>query len=332
MINSLLELSRALGASDLHLQSDSCVRFRVNGELIEKSEYLICSKIIRVWLSAALQEDDMDLFEEKGEIDFAYAVGKDRYRVNAFKNQHGISLAIRVISSNLPTCDSLGIPSSVQKLADLKKGLVLVTGPTGSGKSSTLAALINRINEERRVHIITLEDPIEFMYDNKKALVSQREIGRDTKSFMSGLNSALREDPDVILLGELRDSITIMAALTAAETGHLVFATLHTGDAIGTISRILDACSANAGEVKSILANSLSGVISQKLLPRKGGGRVAAFEILLNTHALSNLIREGRMHQLSSYLETGTKAGMITMEKYIEQLHMSGTMEENSIY
>ncbi|MDO4178884.1 MAG: PilT/PilU family type 4a pilus ATPase [Phascolarctobacterium sp.] len=332
MVNDLLVLARALGASDLHLHAGYKARFRINGELVEQSEVPICNKKIIEWIRDVTDEKTQNEFKEKGEIDFAYELHKERYRVNAFKNQQGLSLAIRIISSQLPSCDELGLPKSAVKLTEVNKGLVLVTGPTGSGKSSTLAALIRQINLTRHVHIITLEDPVEYLHENEKALVSQREIGRDTKSFVSGLKAALREDPDVILLGELRDSTTIMAALTAAETGHLVFATLHTSDAVGTISRILDACSVNAGEVRAQLADSLAAVISQKLLPKKGGGRVAAFEILLNTDALRNLIREGRTHQLSSYLATGTKSGMITMQKFIEQLHNSGAIENSSLY
>lgn len=320
MIDNLLELARAVGASDLHFQANNKVKFRINGELVEQKEYIVCNKQIIEWLREAADEKLFKIFKEKGEIDFSYAIGKDRYRVNAFKNQAIVSLAIRIIANNLPSCEELGLPSSAIKLTNLQKGLVLVTGPTGSGKSSTLAALINKINQERSEHIITLEDPIEYLHENRQALVSQREVGRDTESFMSGLKAALREDPNIILLGELRDSATMMAALTAAETGHLVFATLHTSDAVSTISRILDACSANAGEVRSQLADCLSGVISQRLLPKKGGGRVAAFEILLATPALKNLIREGRTHQLSSYLETSTKSGMITMQQSIENL------------
>lgn len=323
MIDDLLELARALGASDVHIQSGCKAKFRIDGELQDHSEFIICYKKIIEWLRDVLDEKMLTKFKDRGEIDFAYANNSDRYRVNAFKNHAGISIAVRVISHNLPNCEDCNLPNSVVNLARLESGLVLVTGPTGSGKSSTIAALINQINTTRKVHIVTLEDPIEFLHRNEKALLSQREIGRDTDCFMSGLKSALREDPDVILLGELRDTATIMAALTAAETGHLVFATLHTGDAVGTISRILDACD-DKSHVRAQLADSLAAIISQKLLKKKGGGRIAAFEVLLKTDALKNLIREGRNHQLVSYLETGSKAGMITMQKYIKFLQSEG--------
>ena len=327
MIDVLLELARAKGASDLHIQAGTKTRFRINGELLEQSEVPICNKKIIEWVRDATTETEQEILKAQGELDFAYAINKDRYRVNIFKEKHGYSIAVRIIASNLPSCESLNLPASVRKLAQLEKGLVLVTGPTGSGKSSTLAALINEINNTRRVHVLTLEDPIEYIHENNLALMNQREVGRDTESFLSGLKSALREDPDVILLGELRDAQTIMTALTGAETGHVVFATLHTSDTVGTISRILDACSDRAAEVRAQLADSLAAVVSQKLLKKKGGGRVAAFEVLLTSDALKNLIREGRNHQLTSYLETGSKAGMITMKASINKLMEEGLID-----
>lgn len=264
------------------------------------------------------------------ELDFAIAFGeKARFRVNIFTTRTGTAAVFRSIPSLIPTMEDLELPKVMKRFAELEKGLVLVTGPTGSGKSTTLASLINYINENEARHIITVEDPVEFFHTSKKSLINHRELGTDTKSFARALKSALREDPDVVLVGEMRDHETISLALTAAETGHLVFGTLHSNTAAKTIDRIIDVFPTGDKEmVRAMLASSLQGVVSQTLLKKaEGGGRVGGFEILVGTNAVRNLIRENQVAQMYSMIQTGSRYGMITMEDSIKQLMEAGVVD-----
>lgn len=268
-------------------------------------------------------------FKEHGEIDFSFAIfGLSRFRVNAFKQRGSIAIVIRIVNENIPTLEELGHPPVLKTLAAQARGLVLVTGPTGSGKSTTLAAMINLINQERSCHILTLEDPIEYLHKHNKSIVNQREMHSDTKSFTIALRAALREDPDVILVGEMRDPETIATAITAAETGHLVFATLHTGSAAQTIDRIIDAFPAHQQQqIRVQLSVTLQGIVAQQLLPRMNGkGRIAALEILIATPAVRNIIREGKTHQLTSVIQTGLKFGMQPMDIALRDLYRRGNI------
>ena len=316
-------------ASDIHLAAGLVPQLRVQGELQKLSEPLTSQDELAGELRALLQEQAWQSLLKNGEVDIAFSdVAGERYRLNAYRQGAQYALAIRLLQSVIPSCRDLGLPESVVELAELKQGLVLVAGPTGSGKTTTLAALVQRINSERAVHIITLEDPVEYIYPQGRALISQREIGRDTASFASGLRSALRQDPDVILVGELRDGESMAMALSAAETGHLVLATLHTQDAAGSVNRILDVLSERQAQARSQLAECLQAVVCQRLLPRRSAeGRVAAFEVLIATEALRNIIREGRTHQLESYIQTGKRFGMITMAEAVQQLRRQGTIK-----
>jgi twitching motility protein PilT len=264
-----------------------------------------------------------EIFEASGDLDFSYAIeGLGRFRVNAYKQQGNVALAIRLINARVMTFQELGLPDVCSHLARRPRGLVLVTGPTGSGKSTTLAAMIDLINREHQHHIITLEDPIEFVHRHQKSVVNQREIGQDTKSFASALRSAMREDPDVILVGEMRDPETIGIALTAAETGHLVFGTLHTSSAAQTIDRIIDVFPPHQQQqIRVQLGNTILGVVAQQLIPRADRpGRVAALEILVTTPAIRNLIREGKTYQIISQIQTGVKFGMQTLDMHLRTL------------
>jgi twitching motility protein PilT len=265
-------------------------------------------------------------FEEKLEVDFSFELQNvGRFRVNAFNQSRGCAAVFRTIPSSIPTLDQLEAPEIFSKIASGQKGLVLVTGPTGSGKSTTLAAIVDYINRNHNKHILTIEDPIEFVHTNNKCLINQREVHRDTHSFQNALRSALREDPDVILVGEMRDKETISLALTAAETGHLVFGTLHTSSAAKTIDRIIDVFPGSDKDmVRSMLSESLSSVIAQKLLKRNGGGRVACHEIMMATPAIRNLIREDKVAQMYSIIQTGAAHGMQTMEQNARQLLAQG--------
>ena len=268
-------------------------------------------------------------FEEKLEVDFSFELPNvGRFRVNAFNQARGCSAVFRTIPVEIPTLDQLGAPEIFEKIANYEKGLVLVTGPTGSGKSTTLAAMVDYVNRNHNKHILTIEDPIEFVHTNNKCLVNQREVHRDTHSFKAALRSALREDPDVILVGELRDQETISLALTAAETGHLVFGTLHTSSAAKTIDRIIDVFPGSDKDmVRSMLSESLRSVIAQKLLKRVGGGRVACHEIMMATPAIRNLIREDKVAQMYSIIQTGAAHGMQTMEQNAKQLMAQGLVD-----
>ena len=254
-----------------------------------------------------------------------------RYRVNAFRQRGSVAIALRLVSTEIPTPESLGVPPSVIDLSQRKRGLVLVTGPTGSGKSTTLAAIIDKINQTREAHIITLEDPIEYLHSHQKAMVNQREIGLDSHSYANALRAALREDPDVILVGEMRDFETISVAITAAETGHLVLSTLHTIGAASTVDRVIDVFPPHQQQqIRVQFANVLEAVISQQLIPlADGSGRVAAFEVLHANHAVRNLIREGKSHQLMSVMQTNRKMGMMVMDEAIQQLYMMGKIDRD---
>jgi twitching motility protein PilT len=311
-------------ASDIHFSTNNFIFFRIDGDITPIEEFKILSvNDIATLISPIMTENAKKKFENEKQVDFAFTGQNEmRYRVNVYRTINGISVAFREINNNIRSLDDLGVPEILKKFAKLKKGLVIISGPAGSGKSTTLAAVIDFINKHFKKHIITIEDPVEFIHKPNLSLIDQREIGKNAKSFASALKGALREDPDIIMVGEMRDPKTIEMALTAAETGHLVFATLHTLSAAKTIDRIINACDNSEKDViRTILSTSLQGVILQTLLKRKEGkGRVAAFEIMIATDAVKNLIREDRVFQIDSIIQTGQKYGMITMKDYIQNL------------
>lgn len=321
-------------ASDVHLSVGSKPVMRVDGTLRRFEEAILTDADTKSMAHAILKDEQRQTLEEKGEVDLAYTVpGSSRFRLNIYHQMESVTIAARVIPFDIPTIDQLSLPSVLTRIARNDKGIVLVTGPTGSGKSSTLAAMINYINENFDKHIITLEDPIEFIHQNKRCLIEQRQVGHDTQSFDNGLRAALRQDPDVILVGELRDPETIKAALTAAETGHLVFGTLHTQTAPSTIDRIIDSFPAEAQpQIRNQIANSLKAVVSQRLVKRKEGGRIAATEILINNNAISNLIRNEKIHQIKTVLQMGAGDGMRTIEKSIKMLLDEGVISDEVLF
>ena len=327
MCISLIQESRRLGASDLHMTVGGAPMVRLDGHL----QQLVATPVTPAQLAefvALLPDYTRQLLERRGEVDCAWRWGNERYRLNIYRQRDQYAMAVRLLNNVVPECEALGMPPALQAVTELSQGLVLIVGPTGSGKTTTLAALVQRINATRAVHIVTLEDPIEYEYPAGQSLIHQREIGRDTTSFARGLRAALREDPDVILVGELRDSETMAIALTAAETGHLVLATLHTQDVTSSVNRIVDGLQQNQQLVRSQLAESLAVVASQRLLARADGqGRVAAYEVLVATDAVRHLIREGQVHQLQSYLQTGARNGMVTMEESVKSLRRTGIIK-----
>lgn len=281
-----------------------------------------------------MNEKQQQRFGENGECDMSFAIaGQGRYRVNIYKQRGSIAMAFRLVDTKVPSAESLGVPQSVIDLYQKKRGLVLVTGPTGSGKSTTLASLIDKINNNREAHVITLEDPIEYLHSHNRSIVNQREIGLDSLSYAHALRAALREDPDVILVGEMRDFETISVAITAAETGHLVLSTLHTIGAASTVDRVIDVFPPHQQQqIRVQLANVLEAVISQQLIPTADGhGRVAAFEVLHTNPAVRNLIREGKTHQLTSVMQTNRKAGMITMDDALLQLYAQHSISKDQV-
>ncbi|EOU1998939.1 TPA: type IV pilus twitching motility protein PilT [Clostridium perfringens] len=327
----LLELTVKEGASDLHLTVGISPIIKVNGKLVRLEHEILRPEDTEAYAREILQ-DAYEKYDAIGEYDTSYSIhGKGRFRVNIYKQRNSTALAIRVISLDMPTLDSLGYPETLKDICNLKRGLVLVTGPTGSGKSTTLAALINEINSNRESHIITIEDPIEFLHKHNKSIVNQREIGKDTLSYERALKSALREDPDVILIGEMRDLETISTAITAAETGHLVFSTLHTIGAAKTIDRIVDVFPPHQQEqIKIQLASVLQIIISQQLVETVDGDRNAALEIMVATPAIKNLIREGKTHQIESSIQTGSKYGMRTMDMELANLYREGIITQET--
>ncbi len=324
-IVSILQAAVQRGSSDIHICVNKPPMIRLNGDIVPAVEGLspLTSEQSKALIYSVLSDEQRSKFEQDWELDCSFAVtGVSRFRLNVLVARNGVEAVMRVVPSKIPTPEELGLAPSIVNLAAMPKGLVLVTGPTGSGKSTTLAALINQINIKRRGNILTVEDPIEFTYEPNACVVRQREIGQHTRSFGNALRAALREDPNVILVGEMRDLETIQLTITAAETGHLTFATLHTQDAASTVDRMIDVFPEHQQtQVRVQLAGSLQGVVSQILLPRKDGkGRVAAREIMIMTPAIANLIREGKTHMIYSAIETGAKFGMQPMDRALAML------------
>lgn len=320
-------------ASDLHLSPNNLPIIRVHGSLRRvKTDTPLNSDNIRSMLYSVMTEQQRADYEKDMELDFAIAFGeKARFRVNAFTTRNGAAAVFRAIPSDIPSMEDLDLPPILKRFAELDRGIILVTGATGSGKSTTLASLINHINVTMDKHIITIEDPVEFFHNSQKSLINHREIGRDTLSFARALKSSLREDPDVILVGEMRDYETISLALTAAETGHLVLATLHASTAAKAVDRILDVFpTGDKPMARTMLAGSLQGVVAQSLLPRTDGGRIGAFEILVGTNAVRNLIRENQVPQIYSMIQTGSRYGMVTMADYVASLLQQGVIDSEA--
>jgi len=330
-LNQLLIFAVRKGASDIHVCAGYPPLIRVHGRIQRIDTQPLSEGQMKQLVQTLLTTEQWQYLQQHREFDFAYAVpGVARFRTNVYHQLRGISVAFRVIPEAIRSLEELGAPPGVIALAREQEGLVLVTGPTGSGKSTTLAAMIDLIDKERQVHIITIEDPIEYVYQGRNCLINQRELGPHTRSFANALRAALREDPDVILIGEMRDLETIALALTAAETGHLVFATLHTNSAAETVNRIVDVFPAGQqSQIRVQFADSLLGVISQRLLPtRDGKGRVAAMEIMIATPAVRNLIRECKTHQISSIIQTGAQYGMMSMDQCLYNFVKSGKVAQ----
>lgn len=324
----ILKTAVQRGASDIHLVIGHPPMARVRGAIVSLEEYpVINAEESRKLIYEILDDEQRTKFEQNWELDCSFSLRDvSRFRVNVLMQKNGAEAVLRVISSKIPMPEELGLGPSITQFSEIPRGLVLVTGPTGSGKSTTLASLINIINRKRSEHILTIEDPIEFVYEGQSCIVRQREVGQQTKSFTSALKYALRQDPDVVLIGEMRDLETISAALTIAETGHLAFATLHTTDAAQTVDRIIDVFPPHQQQqVRVQLSVTLKGVVSQTLLPKSDGvGRVAAREIMVVTPAIANLIREGKTHQIYSAIETGAKFGMISLDRALVNLVNEG--------
>ncbi len=328
-IELLLEEVIKRKASDLHLQVDLPPMLRVDGALTPvQGSKVLDEEAVESLIFAILDDDQKQILLKDKEFDFSFAFGDlGRFRVNAFHERGNLAAALRLIPNEILNIEQLGLPSVLNTFADYPRGLVLVTGPTGSGKSTTLAALVDKINQERAAHIITIEDPIEFTHKSKKAVVVQREVHYDTYSFSAALRSSLRQDPDVVLIGEMRDLETISAAITIAETGHLVFATLHTNSAAQSVDRMIDVFPPHQQpQIRAQLANILMAICSQRLIPAIGGGRVPAAEILVATPAVRNIIREGKAHQLEAVIQTGAEHGMQSMDKTLVKLIHNGTI------
>ncbi|MCA1031929.1 type IV pilus twitching motility protein PilT [Bacillus timonensis] len=332
-LNYILRSAHELKASDIHLTAGVPPIFRINGDLKRYGKEILNPDIMFQIAKAIINETMWNSYEEKGELDFSYGIpGISRFRVNAYKQRGCVALAFRVVPTEVPTIDDLQLPVVLKRLVEKSQGLILVTGPTGSGKSSTLASMIKYMNQTSSKHIITLEDPIEYLHKHGNCIIDQREVGADTKNFANGLRAALRQDPDVILVGEMRDLETIHTAITAAETGHLVLGTLHTSSAPSTIDRIIDVFPhSQQAQIRIQLAQVLVGVISQRLFPTiDKSGRRAATEILLNNSAVANLIRNEKNHQIKNVMQTSRSLGMHTLEANIMDLVNAGVISKES--
>lgn len=330
-IQDIVALASRRGASDIHLIAGLRVKCRIDGRIVDLADNVLthddCEHLAR-----EIAGSKFDQIKEIGELDCGGTIADERVRINLFRQQGNISAALRILSNKIPELGSLGLPFVVSTFPSLQKGIVLVTGETGSGKSTTLAAILNEINHTRNSHIITLEDPIEYMYQSDRCIINQREIGRDTESYSNGLRAILREDPDVILIGEMRDLDTIETALTAAETGHLVFATLHTNSAVDTIDRIVGVFpEARQQQIRMQLSTTLRAVLSQQLLVRASGkGRVVACEVMIVTQALQNLIREGKTPQMQSFMLSSADQGSMTMDNCLIKMYSEGKISADT--
>jgi len=321
-LSELLAFAVKNGASDIHISSGLPPLIRIDGEMRRIKVDLLTSNVVHDMIYDIMLDSQRKEFEERLEADFAFEIASvARFRVNAYNQARGPAAAFRTIPTEILSLEDINAPPIFRTLSEKHRGLVLVTGPTGSGKSTTLAAMVDYVNHSKKGHILTIEDPIEFVHQSHNCLINQREVGRHTQSFNNALRSALREDPDVVLVGEMRDQETISLALTAAETGHLVFGTLHTSSAAKTIDRIIDVFPAGEKEmVRAMLSESLEGVIAQRLLKKPEGGRVAAYEIMIGTPAIRNLIREAKVPQIYGMIQTGRDAGMVTMDQSLDDL------------
>ncbi len=335
-MDKMFYLMADAGASDLHLSTSMPPLIRKDGKIatLETTETTLTAEAMKELLTSIMPERNQEEFEKRHDTDFAYQIeGLARFRANIFMDRKGMGGVFRIIPAKMTTAEQLGLSKQIMDLCNLSKGLVVVTGPTGSGKSTTLCAMVNHINSQREDHIITIEDPIEFTHENNKCLVNQREVHNHTDSFKDALRAALREDPDIVLVGEMRDLETIAIAIETAETGHLVFGTLHTTTAASTIDRIIDQFPADRQQqIRVMLSESLKGVIAQTLLPKKGGGRVAALEVLIVTPAISNLIREGKTFQIPSAMQTGKQHGMVMLNDALMELVQKGIVEPRDAY
>ena len=334
-IFDLLKIGVELGASDIHVTTQSPVIARTKGKFLKLTDKVLTKEDTEKMTRELAGENNFKTIEQNGECDFSYGLDTgERFRINAYKQKGNYAIAIRTITAIIPEFDTLGLPKVLKGFIEKKKGLVLVTGPTGSGKSTTLASMIDMINENQERHIITLEDPIEYVHNHKKSIVNQREVGQDTKTFNSALRAILRQDPDVILIGEMRDPETISIALTAAETGHLVFSTLHTIGASKTIDRIVDMFPAEQQQqIRTQLSTVCEGVVSQQLIQTiDGRRRVAALEVMVANPAIRNLIRENKTHQIPNIIHTGSKMGMQSMDQELVNLYKQGTISRESVF
>jgi twitching motility protein PilT len=315
--------------SDFHIRTGSPLAYRQTGEIRTIKEVIIKEQDLKDLLTTNCNEREIKKFQQTHELDSAVKIGGLRFRANFYKTLNGLAAVLRRVESKIPEMSQFGLPQALYEIVDMHKGLVLITGPTGSGKSTTLAAIINEINKTRTANIITVEDPVEFIHKDVKSIVSHREVGKQTETFASALKAALREDPDVILVGEMRDLETVSLALTAAETGHLVFGTLHTSGAPNTINRIIDVFPAEQQEqIRAQVSTSLKMVVTQRLIKTKDGlSRVGAFEVMKCTPPIQNLIREAKIHQIPSVMQTSVRDGMVTMQKSLEELVKSGKID-----